>query len=150
MKDEEIIDFFANPIERISTYSLEGNRLFECVLLSSTGSGISIFSSIVDISDIDEIGVISVEKTDKLDLGNNIVIPDKYRKSLSINKIIGDYDVDECCECGIVLESSGGLISICSGAFPASINITCPGFDQGLRVTSFQPLKYYLKPMHIY
>lgn len=148
--DEEIIDFFKHPIRGISLSPLEGNRAFEALICTESGSKLSIFSNITEISDLDEIGVISISLSEKGDLENFIILPDDCRIVTSIHKMIGDFSSDESCECGIIIETSGGIISFFSGAFPASLNVICPGFNQGLRVTSFQKFKYHLKPLKVY
>ena len=148
--DREIIDFFSRPIHEISLSRQEGNRVFESLIVSSSEERFSIYSSIVELSDGDEIGVLSIERTDKKVLENKISLPELCKIPTSIQKIVGDYDVDGSCECGLLIETSAGMISFFSGSFPASLNIVCPGFDQGLRVTSFQKFKYHLRPLKVY
>jgi hypothetical protein len=109
-----------------------------------------VHSSITEIGDFDEIGVISLNLSSKDCLENIINIPDGWNNITSVYKMIGDIDSDESCECGIVIETARGLISLFCGAFPASLNVICPGFDQGLRITSFQKFKYHLRLLVAY
>lgn len=148
--DEEIIDFFKSPIGAIFLSPLEGNRAFEAIISAKSGAILSISSSIFEIDEFDEIGVISINISNDHKLYNEIIIPDECREASSVHKIVGDISPDESCECGIVIDTNGGIISFSSGSFPASLNVTCPGFNQGLRITSFQKFKYHLRPLQVY
>jgi hypothetical protein len=148
--DEEIIDFFRHPIQGISLSQMEGNRAFEALICAGSGSKLSISSCIFEISALDEIGIISINQSEKDDLENQIEMPSDFLVVDSIHKIIGDFSSDESCECGIVIETAVGIISLFSGSFPGSLNVVCPMFNQNLHLTSFQKFKYHLKPIKIY
>ena len=49
LADNEIIDFFSEPIGSLGVSALEGNRAFELIVTSSKGSKISIYSEMANI-----------------------------------------------------------------------------------------------------
>lgn len=150
MSDEQIAEFFGDPIEEVLLSPLEGNRLFAAVIISYTGRQMCLSSCITELDSGDEIGVLSITDVDRNSFENRILLPGNFRSTWSVSKLIGEFGNNEVCECGLLIESAGGIISIMSGAFPASINVICPKFDQGLRTTSFQNFKYYLRRLKAY
>jgi hypothetical protein len=141
LSEEEMVEFFRTPISYIKVGALEDNRVFELQFSSSCGSMLLIYSDVYELSDGDEIGIISGKFIHQEIDGS--VLEFISPKITSLHNIIGIIDNDIECLCGIVVEADDGIHSIVAGSFPASINIISPIFNQSLKMNSFQPFKYY-------
>jgi hypothetical protein len=148
--DEEVIQFFSRPIHTVQYSALEGNRTFDIIIESTSGERLLVGSQMFDLDEWDEIGVLSIKRL--LDPPAPIMVtgpPFPYPVQ-SLYNIIGEFDPEETCEAGLVVESEAGLMWIVAGSFPCSVNLFYPGFDQGIRMHSFQTFKYTFKRLHFY
>ena len=147
LSDTQIIELFRFPLDKIQTSELEGNRLFEVQLVFNSERILRIHSEIAPIGDRDEICVLFFAYGEAKDYPIEIDISDIGKSINSVHRIVGEFDREESCECGLTIETGKGLISILSGSFPGSLNVICPRFQQGLLISSFPKFKYYHSKM---
>lgn len=148
--DDGLIEFFKSSVSKIFFSPIEENRLFEIVFESSCGRKISVSSHMVDIDEFDEIGILSVVEADDIILSEMIEGSQFPGEIRAIYKITGEFGASDTCECGLILETDEGLLSIVSGSFPTSLNLIYAGFNQKLKVNSFQPFKYHTNQLKLY
>jgi hypothetical protein len=148
--DDGLIEFFKASLTKIWLSPLEDNRLFEIAFESSYGRKISVSSHMVDIDEVDEIGILSIVEVNGVHLPTMIEAPQFLGVVRAIYKIIGEFGPKETCECGLIVEVDEGLLSIMSGSFPTSLNLIYADFNQKLKVNSFQPFKYQTHRLKLY
>jgi len=147
LSDTQITEFFRSPLAKIQTSELEGNRLFEVQFVFNSAHFLRIGSEMVPIGDRDEVGVLFFAPGGPKDYPIEIDVSDIGGGVNSIHKVVGEFDREESCECGLLIETSKGFISVLSGLFPASLNVICPRFQQGLLLSSFPKYKYSFSKM---
>jgi hypothetical protein len=150
IEDEEIVDFFSRPIEAILFSPPKGNSIFDVVIESRSGDRILVGAQMFDLDEWDEIAVLSVAKLSEGPPSDMVAGPDFPGVIQSLYKIVGEFDPEETCDVGLVIEGSAGMMCLIAGAHPTSINLIYPGFDQGIRMHAFQTFKYSFKRLHFY
>jgi len=126
LSDEQIIEFFQSPLSKIQTYELEENRLFEVQFVFSSAQLLRIGSEMVPIGQRDEIGVLFFAPGQLKDYPIEIDVSDFGRSANSIHKVIGEFDREESCECGILIETSKGFISVLAKCYMPAISARPP------------------------
>jgi hypothetical protein len=150
IEDDEIIALFSQPIATILYSSPKGNMIFDVVIESTSGDRILVGAQMFDLDGWDEIAVLSVTKL--LEDPPIQMVPGPAFPGViqSVYKIVGEFDPEETCDVGLVIEGCAGTMCLVAGSHPTSINLIYPGFDQGIRMHSFQTFKYSFKRLHFY
>ena len=128
---------------------MEGSTTFDVVIESNLGDRLVVGAQMFDLDGWDEIAILSVARLLEDPPSSMLTGPEFPGTIRSIYKVIGEFDTEETCDVGLVVESDKAMMCLVAGSFPTSLNLIYPGFGS-IHLHSFQTFKYSFKRLNFY